>query len=548
MGLLKNNWLFGYESKGVPKMDNPPEPPIKTESRRGNQITSQWYPVATHSFNGEKTPGELGNPINVLPDYVGLRLRAYEADLKQDVIKMITGKFFKWVVGSGLKLQSEPNETVLKLEGIEQDFVAFRAAAEARFSVYANSKKSDYSNMYNLHKQARNAFKTKFLGGDCLVILRLINGIIKIQVIDGEEISTPLFSDNFQKEAEARGNRIINGVEVNKKGEHIAFYVVKQNEDFSLEHDRVLAKGEKSGKTMAWMMYGDKHRVNHVRGIPNISAILEKADKMDRYTEAIVGAAEERAKIAYAIEHNRYSTGENPMLANIKKTVGAVNEDDPFLLGEKLSKNITATTSKQTFNMPVGAKLATIASDIESQYESFFQAVFMQLCSAADIPPEVALQKYSSNYSASRAAINGWGFIIDIYRNDFADEFYKPIYNFWLEVEIFKGKIEAPQYIKAVSKKDFMVLESFLACKFTGLNMPHIDPLKEVKAFREMLGDRGKGQVPLISHEAATEALNQGDWAQNYKKFKEEDSTVEELKPINKTEDGTKSKNTDDNK
>ena len=77
-----------------------------------------------------------------------------------------------------------------------------------------------------------------------------------------------------------------------------------------------------------------------------------------------------------------------------------------------------------------------------------------------------------------------------------------------------------------------MVLESFYSCKFTGVNMPHIDPLKEVKAVREMLGDPENNIQPLISNEQADEMLNLGDWSENMKKYKEEKNDFIEPKPI----------------
>lgn len=504
---------------------------VEVQPYSASAISSPWYPIITKTFDGEKTPGEMGNVINLLPDHVGLRLRAYEQELKSDVVKMITGKFFKWVVGTGLELQAQPNEIVLETEGIKGDFNEFRRIAEARFKVYSNNEMSDFSNMKNLHKLAREAFKTAFLGGDCLVILRVENGYLNCQVIDGQEVQTPPFGSNFQEEAIKRENTIKSGIEVDKRGEHVAFYVVKDAGDLLTDYVRIPAKGETSGKKLAWMIYGTKQRINHVRGIPNITAILEKVEKIDRYTEATVSSAEERAKIAYAVEHSRFSTGENPVLGNLKKNLGGDTEDDPYLLGAELSKNIAATTNKMTFNMPVGSKLASLASNQELNYPDFFEAVFQQLCAAVDIPPEVALQKYDSNYSASRAAINGWGYIVDIYRKDFSHDFYRPFYQLWLELEIINGKVTAPGYLKAIYENNLMAIKAYGNCRFTGINLPHIDPKKEVDAIRRMLGDSTKNEAPLISHERATELLNQGEWSENFKKYQEEDKKIPKNEP-----------------
>lgn len=521
-------------------VESAPEVQPSSLLNSSSMVVSPWTPILNKPFDGEKTPGEMGNVVNLFPDHNALRLRAYEAELKSDVVKIITGKFFKWVVGSGLKLQAEPNEKVLKSEGITENFVDFRSLTEARFQIYANSKMSDFSGMTNLHAKANEAYKTAFLGGDCLIILRVIDGSVNVQVIDGQEVYTPFFDNKYHEEAEARGNCIKHGIEIDKRGQHVAFYVAKDTGNFLTEHVRIEARSPQTGRLMAWMIYGSKHRINHHRGIPQITAILEKVEKLDRYTEASVGGAEERANIVFAIEHSRFSTGESPVIGTLKKNLGGVIDDDPYKLGEKLEKNIAATTSKQAFNLPVGAKLSALASNQENQYSAFFEAVFVQLCAAVDIPPEVALQKYSSNYSASRAAINGWGYIIDVYRKDFGHNFYRNFYNLWLEVEIIKGKINAPGYLKSIYENNYMAIESYTNSKFTGVNMPHIDPLKEVKAVRAMLGDETKEETPLISHERASELLNQGEWSENYLKYLEEEKTIEPNEKKDENDDQSK--------
>lgn len=530
------NRLFNFISpeSGIPDYENPPPPPplqqnLEQRSFSNSTVSSPWYGINTKSFDGEKTDGELGPPVDLVPHHEGLHYRAYEAQLKSDIVKMITGKFFKWVIGNGLKLQSEPEETVLKSEGINEDLIDFRKTVEARFKVFSNSRLSDFSKMTNLHRRASEAFKTAFLSGDALCIMRVENGKPNIQVIDGAEVMNPLFDSKFHEEAKSRGNKIYHGIEINDRGEHIAFYVRVDSDDNHFgEVERIQARGDQSNRLMAWMVYGDKHRINHHRGIPRISAILEKVEKLDRYTEASVAGAEERAKIVFAIEHSKDSTGENPMIDQMRRTMGNQRESlNPYEEGAKVSKNIATTTNKQTFNLPIGSKLSTLASQQEDQYEPFFNAVFVQLCAAIDIPPEVALQKYSSNYSASRAAINGWGYIVDVYRKNFEFDFYKNFYRTWLELEILMGKIKSPGLMKAIFDEDEFLIETFCNCKFTGVNMPHIDPLKEVKAVREMLGDRNKGEVPLISHDGASEQLNQGDWSENYKKYKEEIKNVD---------------------
>jgi capsid protein len=259
---------------------------------------------------------------------------------------------------------------------------------------------------------------------------------------------------------------------------------------------------------------------------------------LDRYNEATVSKAEQGANIVFSIEHDNNSMGEDIMKENFKKKLKITGEaEDPYALSDGLANTITQTTSNQTFNMPIGAKLKPYQSEVGSEYEQFQDAVFSSISASMNMPAEFALFKFNSNYSASRAAINGWGYIVDIERKKFSKDFYKRIYKLWLELEILSGKIQAPGFIEALKSDDYMVVDAYSNARFVGKNMPHIDPLKEVKAVRSMLGDE---TTPLISREQATENLNAGSWSDNYStnlKESEDIKPVEDLKP---TEDDIK--------
>lgn len=510
------------ESQPDKKVDSITEIPVGAENVLvfGNAFPRTNNIVIKESFDGEKTPGELGNIYDLQPEYHKLRMRAYEMDLKTDLIKIITGKIFKWIIGTGLKLQSECDYEVLNMLGYnvqEDSLEQFKTRSEHLFNLWAKSKLGDYSEQQNIHQKGNDAFKTAFLGGDALVILRYSKSDgVTVQLIDGEQIQSPL--DDAKK---SEGNEIKYGVEVDKRGRHVAYWVKVDGTD--LEYKRITVKS--NGIKRAWLIYGYKHRIDHVRGIPAITSIIEKVSKLDRFTEASVSKAEQVANIPFAIEHDRDSTGENP-LANLgpKKNLLAKDETTSYDEAGKTANQIRQSTSNQVFNMPIGAKLKTLANESETNFDEFYKAIFRSLCAAVDVPPEVALQMYEQSYSSSRAAINMWEHIIEIWRdNIIVNNYYKPIYKFWLYHQMLEGKIENEFYEKAINEKDVMALEAFYNCRLVGKKMPHIDPLKEAKAIRDLLQD----DTPLISREQAAEMANAGDWNQNYAKFKNERKEID---------------------
>lgn len=486
-----------------------------------------YVPIFTTVFNGEKNKGELGSPRNLLMDYRAIRARAYEAYGKSDVVRIVTGKIFKWVIGSGLKMQAQPDMDILGFEKITLDQKPFIKNTEAYFALWAESPRSDYNGMGNLHINAEKNLETKFLGGDALTVCRFDeNYNLSVQIIDGQHVQNPI-SGTFVTDAKIRGNMIIQGVEINPAGKHIAFYVQKQIDNIAVigQWERIEAYGKESGCLMAWMGYADKHRIDHHRGVSRLSTILEKVTKLDRFTEAAVSSAEERAKIYLQIVHDQHSDGESPFVADVKRRIGFEPPANmPFAAAVEIQKNIQSTENKMAYNMPIGSKLEAINSNSEITYDPFFMAIFLQISASQDMPPEVALQKYSSNYSASRAAINMFQYIIDILRKTESRDFYQRVFNLWFYAHVLKNKVQAPGYLEGKNSGNMDVVEAYTTAKFTGVNMPHIDPLKEANAIRVMLGIGD--QSPLITHEDAAEQLGNGDWSANILKNKDEKETL----------------------
>jgi capsid protein len=121
--------------------------------------------------------------------------------------------------------------------------------------------------------------------------------------------------------------------------------------------------------------------------------------------------------------------------------------------------------------------------------------------------------------------LKDWEHTIRVKREDFTRQFYKPYYDLWLDVQVLAGTISAPGYLGLMRTKS-TAYEAYQFCRFTGENIPHIDPLKEVQAERAKLGDQN---TPLTTFEAATEAVNGGDYSANAAQYKREKELAEKL-------------------
>lgn len=505
--------------------------PSITANRR---VLTSWFVEADNykvvPFDGEKTTNELGAPIDYRVNYYALRMRAWEAYLKTDVVQNAIEKYCLWIVGAGLKLQSEPDVNILNIYNIkitDQEKNKFIKDVESLFRLYCNMNESTHACEYNIHTEAHEVLKNATIAGDVLCIMRYNGQFPTIEVIDGRHISTPQDTKQIA-EAELKGNIIVSGVEIGKKGNHIAYYIKQDN----FKWERVLAYGKETQRRQAWLVYGRRHRKSDVRGLSLLASVIETSAKMDRYKEATLGKAEENAKIVMTIEHDEFSEGKNPLADQIAQSFGkgkgTVTDNYAEECEVKASK-IAQSTSKQTYNMPNGAHLKKHGEGTDLYFKDFFNVNIDIVYATLGIPPEIAMDKFGGAYSGSRAAIKSWEHKIKVERNVVMKrQYYGPIYDFWMDVYVLNNLINAPGYLEALINKNTMILTAYKGCRFIGPNVPHIDPVKEINAIRTKLGGRLK-DVPLITIEQTLEELNSGDVDQVINQLNEEIEMFDEF-------------------
>lgn len=457
--------------------------------------------VVSRSFDGEKNMGEVGPAIDYIPAHQVLTIRSWQAFLDSDIAQLILKKFFLWIVGSGLKLQTQPNEVVLKSQGINFNSENFNEITESYWSLWSQSKISGYGGMMSFAELESEIYKSSKVGGDVLVIMRYENNAVNVQAIDGSALCNPPGS------SAAIAGKIVDGVEIAENGiTHLAYHIRTKWG----KYERIPARSEATGFTTAFLVYGSRYRLNTVRGLPVISVVLETIKQMDRYKGAALGSAEERVKVAYQIVHDINSGGLSPLEGKIGRAMDLGDDADiGYMESEATADHVAASTNKTTFNMYPGSKLEALDSDMELNFEPFFKTNADLTCAAIGIPPNIAFSLYTDSFSASRAATKDFDNTMVVERTFFKRQCHQRVFDFWFYMMVITGKIQAPGYLESLRKKNWMVQESYQAIRLSGPLFPHIDPLKEAKAEREKLGP-ALARMPLTTVEAATEALSSG--------------------------------------
>lgn len=514
---METSNFFTRISKALAVLRRPNQEEAPKATALGN---GTYRTLFTLSYNGEKNLGEAGPVIEYRVDRQMLTTRSWGLYLTSEAAQTVVGKYATWMIGKGLKLQCEPAKPVLEGYGLDVNVSEFNKIVESAFSLYKSSRYSDNAQMESADLLARTALINSIVGGDVLLVLRFDGSNVTTQLIDGQHVQSPAFGSEWWPQELENGNQIINGIEQDKKGTHIAYHVIQKDLSFK----RIPARSKDGVLIVARMIYGFRYRLNNNRGMPLLCACIETLNQLDRYKSAVLGNAEELAKLIYTLEHGVYSTGESIFLnqtlqaSGFNGTTGDVNADS---LGESIANKVSASTNRQAFNLPKGSSLKTVANKNQLYFKDFFTTNIELVCAAIQIPPGVAMSKYDDSYSASRAGLKDWEHVLNVKRPEFAFQYYQPLYEFWLDVQVLTNKIQAPGYILARQRQDWMVLEAYRNCRFVGPQVPHIDPEKEARAERIKLGEACES-IPLTTAEAATERLDGGDFSENLRQVEDE--------------------------
>ncbi len=492
-----------------------------------------WNRVFYRPFDGEKSLGGIG-PINkYYLDHDALRLRSWQMLLESEIVQIGIQRYVMWLVGSGLRLRSEPDKNILAKNGINIDAQAFAKEAESYWKLYSNDEVSDNAGMETLHQKMYEAEINALAGGDCLFIINISDDNLPVcEIKDGAHIRTPLFGNFSAIGLDAvnpkTGNRIRHGIEIDAKGQHVAFFVRKagvygSNMEDMLSYERVPARDETTGYIRAFMYYGLRYRLDDIRGIPLISVCMETTKQMELYKEATVQGAVERAKIALVVQHELNAVGSNPFDDIVMKATGGAFSDIPSdSRGVMFQNTVAGTTGKQAVNAPPGSKIVALEGKQEIHFGEFYDTNMKVIFASLGIPMEIALMMFGSNYSASRASIKDWEHTLIVKRIKNVSPAYKHIYNIFLVTMAMQNKINAPGYLKAVFNKDLWVKLAYQRAKWIGDNPPNIDEKKEVEAARLKMG-AGSAHLPLDTPENIVEDLGlPGDYRHTMEQYQDD--------------------------
>lgn len=439
----------------------------------------ETFPI-DYFFNGEKDFFAMNSStIAYNVDYYRMADRAYNLYTTNEFVKAAVDRLVQFIVGLGLELYPIPKSSFLQRKLKVTLPESFTEDVKDLWELYCSEKCVSADGEDDIHGLAKIVTFNAILGGDMLVIRRVVNKCNEYQLVDGRNVKSSKLVNPDNK------NKIKNGVEIDSKGRHVAYYIVDQD-----GKEKRIDAYDKFGNRFAWLAYCNKIRLGNTRGFSIIGAIMQKLDKIGEYTESETLAAATNAKFVATIDQDESSTGINPLngtLGGYKQRstgvpVAPQSKADEGMIN-KIVSQLRRLTNGIIMHMPRGQKLnAYNSSRPNVNFAAFLDATMKYAFASMGLPYEVVLMVFQNNFSASRASLKMFEFILKFMRKYLTiDGFYRYAYEDFFDLEVLKGNIEAPDYLKYRNTPGYAD-NAYMLCKFEGMPIPHIDPLKEVNA------------------------------------------------------------------
>lgn len=435
-------------------------------------------------------------------------------------------------IGVGLQLECTIDRDLLRMS--EEEAKRWQKRTEKEFSIWATKKQNcDATGTNTFAGLQQLVFSSWLLSGDVFTLIKRYEPTqlnpysLRLHVIEADRICTPtqdinvFETEGVVSEGDGKGNKIHDGVEVDKNGCVVAYHICSEyprsryffNGDISWT--RVPAYGSQTGlPNILHLMNAE--RPEQYRGVPYLAQVIEPLLQMRRYDDAQIMAAIIQSFFCAWIE-TETDKSEIPLNEVGSGDFDGIPSENP---GDEVSQseNEYEMGPGTVSHLAPGEKIVFGQPQIPSAGFDAFVKTFAKLVgSALEIPAEILLKEFNASYSASRAALLEMWEAASMKRSWFVNDFCQPVYELWLAEAVALGRIKAPGFFT-----DPLLHDAWCSCKWIGPAQSSINPLVEVNAAEKMVANGFK------TREQVTREMGGGDWSANIGVIKAENEQLKE--------------------
>lgn len=439
-------------------------------SSMSSYSNAQWS-----AFDGDKFFGGFGATQLQWIDYWTLRERSSQLFNENLYARGIVRLLVTNIIHKGLNLQAMPDGDVLGIDDDEIDTIS--ESIEDRWNLYVNDPElCHYQQEMTYGELQELTWQEALVSGDVLQVYRIdrVTKLPNVELIDGARIRTPI----DQKIRE--GNKIVHGVELDKRKRHVAYWVTQENG----KSKRVPVWGERSGRRISKLVYGTDKRNGEVRGQPLLSLILQSLKEIDRYRDSTQRKAVLNAMLAIFIKKGANVPGSGGFSNGVTQQVTDVDGSEPRNLNFAKIGPGTIMDELAYGEEPIGFG----NKGTDEAFGPFEQAILSSVAWANEIPPEIMLKSFNSNYSASQGSKDEFNMYLDKVRSKFGKNVCKPLYILWLTSEVLNKKLFLTGYLRSTRDRlEYDIRNAWIAADWIGTVKPSADILKTANGYAKMV-------------------------------------------------------------
>lgn len=420
------------------------------------------------------------------------------------------------VVGSGLRPKPKVDSDILGLSDANAE--SWQKRTEKEFNLWAKSKHSDLRKLNNFYENQQLVLTSQLMNGDACCLFSYADErdkeympyYLRLNIIESDRVCSPdsngvsvnLFCKNSDN-----GNRIYNGVEIDKNGAVVAYHICNTypNSFFDIEKEwtRVEAFGSRTGMENVLMIF-DSERAEQYRGVPYLAPVIESIKQLTRYTEAELMAAVVSSFFTAFITTTE-SKDSDFLPGIVEKEESVARREYEYEMGPG-AINLLNPGEEVKFGDP---------SHPNSNFELFVLSMAKYTGAALEIPVELLTKSFTASYSASRAALLEAWKMFKTRREWLVNDFCQPVYERFLMEAVATGRIQAPGFFY-----DPVVRQAWCGCQWNGPAPGMIDPLKEVMASEK------KVELGVSTREKEAIELNGTDFSENIRQLGKEKEEI----------------------
>jgi lambda family phage portal protein len=359
------------------------------------------------------------------------------------------------VVGAGIKMQSQ----VMMLRGNKRD-ERINTLLEGRWERWCRRDHCDVSGKNTFQMFEWLAAGALPESGEVLFrIHRRAFGGSKIPLAL-EIIESDLLDDEYNGAVSAKGNEWRMGVEIDSYGRPVQYAFLTRHPG-----DYWFSGVPDKGKKHVFLPAQDvihlfiPERPNQHRGVPWFAPVITDIHQLAGYEEAAVVRARSTASL-----------------------MGFITSPEGELEGDDVEEGQRVTEFEPGVFKYLDPGQSVTVPDLRSpdgQYEDFVRAKTRRFASGFGCSYETLSRDFSeTNYSSSRLSLledrDHW----KVVQQYLIENFHLRVYREWLDVAVLSGELSLPDYELRPERYD--------SPKWLARGWAWVDPLKEVKAYREM--------------------------------------------------------------